>query len=247
MSRWLLIGVALGAYALGLAATAPATLIDSGLRQASDGRLRLTEARGTLWTGAGQIEMRDAHHRAAIARAISWRARPAQLLRGQLRYDIALDHAARSFPVTLSPRSVEFSDADISLPAGALALAVAKLAPLELTGELLLQVTRFTVARDTLQGNATLQWRAAGSALSRVTPLGDYEIRLEGDGAALRMSLRTLQGALQLEGRGSWTRGANPDFLGTARIAPQHQQQLAPLLRLIAVERGDGSFALQLK
>jgi len=32
-----------------------------------------------------------------------------------------------------------------------------------------------------------------------------------------------------------------------ARVRPQHQQQLVPLLRLIAVERGDGSFELQLK
>jgi hypothetical protein len=30
------------------------------------------------------------------------------------------------------------------------------------------------------------------------------------------------------------------------RVPPQHRQQPAPLLRLIAVARGDGSFELQL-
>ena len=67
------------------------------------------------------------------------------------------------------------------------------------------------------------------------------------DGAAVQASLRTLQGPLQLDGQGSWTSGRNPVFQGTARVPPQHQQQLAPLLRLIAVERGEGSFELQLK
>ena len=34
-----------------------ASLPDAGLQQLSEGRLRLAEARGTLWSGAGQIEM----------------------------------------------------------------------------------------------------------------------------------------------------------------------------------------------
>ena len=33
----------------------------------------------------------------------------------------------------------------------------------------------------------------------------------------------------------------------SAHFPPQHQQQLASLLRLIAVERGEGRFELQLK
>ena len=101
--------------------------------------------------------------------------------------------------------------------------------------------------RSAIQGNATLQWRGAGSAFTRVSPLGDYELRFEGEGAAVRASLRTLQGPLQLDGQGSWTSGGNPAFLGTARVPPQQRQQLAPLLRMIAVERGEGSFELQLK
>jgi hypothetical protein len=72
-------------------------------------------------------------------------------------------------------------------------------------------------------------------------------VRLEGEGPAVRATLHTLQGPLRLDGKGSRTHGDSPAFLAMARIPPQHQQQLAPLLRLIAVERGDGSFELQLK
>lgn len=244
--RWL-IGLALVAYALGLIATAPATLIDAGLRQASDGRVRLAEARGTVWSGSGQIELRDPAQRSGVARNIAWRLRPLQLLRGRLRYEVALDHAGKPFPVTLSVSRVELADADIGLPAAALALADARLSPLELTGDLMLHVERLALARDTVHGTATLQWRGAGSALARVSPLGDYEVRLQGDGAAARASLRTLQGPLQLDGGATWRSGSRPEFLGTARVPPQHQQQLSPLLRLIAVERGGGIFTLQLK
>ena len=247
MSRWRLIGFGLLAYALGLIAAAPATLIDAYLQQASAGGLRLAEASGTLWSGAGQIEIRDASRRAGIAKSIVWRVRPAYFLRGKLWFEVALDHAAQRFPVTVSLSQIEVADADINLPAAVLGLGVPKLAPLGLTGDMLLHIARLAFGRASIRGNATLQWRGAGSAFTRVSPLGDYELRFEGDGAAVQASLRTLQGPLQLEGQGSWASGRNPVFQGNARVPPQHQQQLAPLLRMIAVERGEGSFELLLK
>lgn len=246
MSRRQLIGLGLAAFALGLIATAPATLIDARLEQASAGALRLAEASGTLWSGTGQIEILDANRRGGIAKSIAWKIRPAYLLRGKLRYEVALDRAPRYFPVTITPSRIEVEDADIDLPAAALGLGVPKLAPLGLTGDMLLHIARLAFGRDSIQGNATLQWRGAGSAFTRVSPLGDYELRLDGDGATVRTSLRTLQGPLQLDGEGFWSAGHNPAFSASARIPPQYRQQLAPLLRMIAVERGDGSFMAQL-
>jgi general secretion pathway protein N len=247
VNRWRLIGVGLAAYALVLFAMAPATLIDARLAQTSAGALRLAEARGTLWSGTGQIEIRDANRDNGIAKSITWRFRPAYLLRGKLRYEVALDHAVQRFPVTVSMSQIEVVNADINLPAAALGLGIPKLAPLGLTGDMLLHISRLAFARGSVQGNATLQWRGAGSAFTRVSPLGDYELRLEGDGTAVRAALQTLQGPLQLDGQGAWSSGHNPIFQGNARVPPQHQQQLAPLLRMIAVERGAGRFDLLLK
>lgn len=247
MSRWRLIGLGLGAYAIGLIATAPASLIDSGLQRATENRLRLTDARGTLWSGTGQLEMRDWMQRTAVAKSIAWQVLPAYFLRGQFRCEVQLDHAAKHFPVTVSLAQIEVADADINLPAAALGLAEPKLAPLGLSGDVLLHVARLSLAPGAIQGNATLQWRGAGSAFTRVSPLGDYELRLEGEGAAARATLRTLQGPLQLDGQGSWKSGANPTFRGSARIAPEQRPQLAPLMRMIAVERGEGDFELELK
>lgn len=245
--RWKLPGIALGAYALGLIVMAPATLIDARLQRASEGRLRLAEAQGTLWSGSGQIEIRDASRRNGIAKSIAWRMLPAALLRGQLACEIELDQAARRFPVSISPWRAELANADINVPAVALGLAVPEWAPLGLTGEIRIHVANVSVGRGDMKGNVTLQWRAAGSAHSPVSPLGDYEMRLAGEGPAVRATLHTLQGPLQLEGQGSWANGRRPVFVATARMPPEFQQRLAPFLRLFAVERGDGSFELQLK
>jgi general secretion pathway protein N len=247
VNRWQLAGFALGAYALGLVAMAPASLVDSSLEQATDGRLRLTEARGTLWSATGQLEVRDRMQRTAVARSVAWRVLPLYFLRGQLRGEVVLDQAAKPFPLTLSPSQIELADADINLPAAALGVGEPKLAPLGLTGDVLLHVARLSLGRKAIEGSASLQWRGAGSAFTRVSPLGDYELRIEGAGATVRATLRTLQGPLQLDGQGSWTSGARPVFLGTARVAPEQRQQLAPLMRMIALERGDGTFELQLK
>ena len=246
MSRWQLLGAGLAVYVFGLLVTAPATLIDARLAQASSGALRLAQAGGTLWSGTGQIEILDPSRGSGITKGIAWRIRPAYLLRGKLRYDVTLDQAPQHFPVTISLSRIEIADADINLPAAALGLGVPKLAALGLTGDMQLHIARLALGRDSVQGNATLKWHDAGSAFTRVSPLGDYELRLDGDGTTVKASLHTLQGPLQLDGQGSWERGRNPVFQGTARVPPPQQQQLSPLLRMIAVDHGEGRFSLLL-
>lgn len=246
MKRRHLVAIGLFVYAVAVIATAPATLIDAGLRHASHGRLRLAEAQGTLWSGSGQIEVRDTGGRTGVAKSLAWRVVPESLLRGRLVCEVGLDQAAKRFPVTISLSRIEIANAEIDLPAAVLGLGVPKLAPLGLTGDVLLHVASLTIERKEMQGNATLQWRNAGSVLTPISPLGDYELRLDGEGATVHAYLRTIQGPLQIDGKGSWANGNHPVFLATARVPAQHQQQLAPLLRLIAVERGEGSFELQL-
>jgi general secretion pathway protein N len=158
--------------------------------------------------------------------------------------EVELDHAARPFPVTLSLSRIEIADAGISVPAAALGLGMPRIAPLRLTGDVRVDIPRLSVERGRMDGAATLKWRAAGSALTPISPLGDYEVHFKAVGSAVHAALRTLEGPLQLEGKGTWTNGAPPSFLVTARVPAQHREQLAPLLGLIAVERGAGRFEL---
>ena len=242
--RWAAPVVGLGAYAAALIALAPATLIDARLERASGGRLRLAEAQGSMWSGAGWIEIRSADGRSGVAEHLAWRVLPESLLRARLVAEVELEQAARPFPLTLSLSGVEIADASIQLPAAALGLGMPRLASIRLTGEVLVDIPHLSFERGRLDGDATLQWRAAGSALTPISPLGDYEVQFKAAGPAVHAALRTLEGPLQLEGKGTWSNGAPPSFLVTALVPPQHREQLAPLLGLIAVERGAGRFEL---
>jgi general secretion pathway protein N len=242
--RWRLFAAGAGAYAIALVITAPATLVDAGLRDVSDGRLRLCEAQGTLWSGAGQLEIFDAGRRGGITKSIVWRLQAASLLRGHLVYEVELDLAAKAFPVTLSLSRVEVADADIKLPAGVLGLAVPRLAPLGLAGDVQIHVANLSVARDSVDGHATLQWRAAGSALTPVSPLGEYAMDFNAVGSGVHAVLRTLKGPLQINGKGEWSQGTAPSFFASASVPASLQDQLAPFLNLIAIEKGAGSFEI---
>lgn len=247
MRRRGLVAAGFGLYAAALIAQAPATLVDNGLQRASNGRLRLTQAEGTIWSGAGLIEIRDAGSRNAIARKAAWRVLPESLWRARLVCQVQLEGAARHFPVAASLSKVDIGGVDLSLPAEALALAEPRLKPLRLSGEVLLQTSNLSIGRHGMLGNLTLQWRDAGSAFSPVSPLGSYELKLEGRGNTVSALLATLQGPVQLDGSGTWATGRKPDFLATVRVAPENREQLSPLLRLISVQRDEGTFELQLK
>jgi general secretion pathway protein N len=238
--RWLAFGFV--AFAVALVALAPATLIDARLARVSDGRLRLAEAKGSLWSGTGWIEIRDADGRAGVAKRLAWRVRPQSLLRGRLVAEVELDRSAKPFPVTISLSRIEIQDAGINLPAAALGLGMPKLAPFRLTGDVLVNIPHLALERGRMDGDATLQWRAAGSALTPVSPLGAYEVHFKAVGPAVHAALRTLEGPVELEGKGSWSNGERPNFFATAHVPGQHQEQLAPLLRMVAVERGAGIF-----
>ncbi len=240
--RWIMPAWGFGAFAAALIVLAPATLIDARLESASDGRLRLASAEGTLWSGAGWIEIRDAEGRAGVARRLAWRVLPVSLLRARLVAEVGLDQAAKPFPVTISLSRIEIAGAGIKLPAAALGLGMPRLAPLRLTGDVLVDIPHLSLERGRVHGDATLQWRAAGSALTPVSPLGDYEVRFKAVGPAVYATLSTLEGPLQLDGKATWSNGAPPSFLATARVPAQQQEQLLPLFHLIAVERSAGSF-----
>ena len=243
--RWPVPAFGLGVYAAALVALAPASLIDSRLERASSGRLRLAEAQGSLWAGSGWIEVREAGGRSGIAQRVAWRVLPESLLRARLLAEIRLERADKPFSLAVSFSQIEIAGAGVDLPAAALGLGMPKLAPFRLTGEVRLDIPRMSMERGRTDGDATLRWRAAGSALTPISPLGEYEVHFKAVGAAVHAELRTLSGPLQLDGKGAWANGAAPSFLATARVPPQHQEQLSPLFRLIAIERGAGIFELQ--
>lgn len=246
-TRWLVLAAGLGIYAAALLATAPATLADLGLRQASHGRMRLAGAQGTLWSGSASIEVRDAGARTVLSKPVAWDFRPAPALRGRLAYELVLEPGSPPASLIVSWSRIELAHAELGVPAATLGLASPVLSALDLTGVVRFDVPDLAIERGNARGNATLRWQAAGSARSPVFPLGDYEMRVEAKGAQGMATLQTLKGPLQLRGQGSWGNGRAPAFATVAQVPSELREQLSPFLRLIAVERGDGRFELKLR
>ena len=234
------------AFVLCLTALAPATLFDSILLRASRGGVRVAEAQGTVWSGAGRLEVRDAAGSRGVGTAVFWSFKPQSLLHGRLGFEVGIGAAAKPFLLTLSPFRIELADAQFTLPAAAIGVALPKLALLDPSGDLQVGVARLTLADGVILGDALVEWHDAGSSLTEVAPLGDYALRVEGRVDALSAVLTTVNGPLQLDGKASFGRRGAPLLVATARVEKKYQPQLAPLLRLIGVERPDGSFDLQL-
>jgi general secretion pathway protein N len=247
MTRSSLIAIGFGAYVFALIVIAPATIVDAGLSYASNGRLRLAEARGTLWSGSGLIEIRDLDGQSRVVKNLAWRFRLDAALRGLFTYEVEFGYGYTPFPVTIFWSRIELKNADIQLPAAALGIGIPKLAAMELAGDLNLHIASLSLGRSATLGSATVQWLAAGSTLSPISPFGNYELRLNGNGSTVHATLHTLQGPLQLDGQGSWASGHSPVFSVLAHAPPPFQQRFEPFLRLISIERDAGRFELQLK
>jgi general secretion pathway protein N len=246
-THWRLLALGVGVYAVALLAMAPATLADFGLRQASEGRMRLAGARGTLWSGSGHVEVRDALGRTALSKPLGWQLRPSHALHGEIAYELVLEPGSPPAWLVASWGKIELANARLGMPAAALGLASPTVDALELTGAVRVEVPSLAIEDGGARGNAVLHWRSAGSARSPVFPLGDYEVRVEAKGAEAVATLTTLRGPLQLRGEGAWGNGRAPVIATVAEVPGELREQLAPFLRLIAVERGEGRFELQLK
>jgi general secretion pathway protein N len=241
--RWAWI-LGLGVFPVAAIVLAPATLIDARLEQASHGRLRVAEAQGSVWSGAGWIEAREAQGGAGVARRVAWQVLPWPLLRGQLVAEVGIDAAAKPFVMTMTLAGIDIADFRASVPASVLGLAMPRLAPLRLSGDVLLDIPRLSFRQRGMSGDAMLEWRSAGSALTPVSPLGEYEVRFRAEGAGVHAELRTLKGPVRLAGDGTWSKGRTPSYVVTARVPAQERERLSPLFRLIAVQRGEGIFEL---
>jgi general secretion pathway protein N len=235
------------AYSLVLVFTAPATLVDAAVRRASDGMLRVAEAQGSIWSGAGQLELLDKQRHTGIAKGVSWHLLPGSLWGGRPVYEIQLADAATPARMTMSPSRVDLANVVVELPAGAIVLATPKLMPAQLTGDMSISASDVAIDRNGVRGSVTLRWHNAGSALTPVAPLGEYELQIVSEPTGTHATLRTLKGPLELTGEGSWLRPNPPVFSTMARVPPQYLEQIAPVLRLIGSEIGNGTFRLALR
>ncbi|HEX6016717.1 MAG TPA: type II secretion system protein N [Burkholderiaceae bacterium] len=251
-TRWAVWGAVLGTLA-GVVAFAPASWLAGAVARATDQRLLLADAKGSVWSGDAQLVLaggagsRDA---AALPGRLRWQIRPR--LNG---LELTLEQACcidREWVIRF--RLVGLGRYQVLLPARPQALGhwpAAWLAglgtpfnTLQLGGTLRLTSNGMTL--ESVQGH----WRVIGSIdadllgvssrLSTLDTLGSYRMSVRGgasstDPAAL--NLETLDGALRLSGSGQWT-GFRVRFRGEASAAEGQEAALNNLLNIIGRRQG---------
>lgn len=246
--RWALLGGLLGGL-LALSVFAPARWLASGLASATDGRLQLVNARGTVWNGTSGVVFSSGASGAesiSLPGALAWTLRPGW---GTVNASLDLPCCAAK-PLLLKARphldgvQLDWGDGTSRWPAAMLAGFGAPWNTLKPEGTLELSTQAFTMqmqrAQLALSGRATLDATDISSSLSTLRPMGSYRITIEG-GPAPTLLLTTREGSLQLNGNGRWN-GRAMRFDGEASAAPGREDALSNLLNIIG--RRDGARSL---
>jgi general secretion pathway protein N len=251
-ARWGLAGATLGALA-GTLAFAPAAWLARGVASATQQRLLLADARGTVWSGsavavlAGGQDSRDA---AALPGRLRWQAAwRGSALELRASDDCCIDGSLtlRVQPgwsrlrLTLAPGAPSIGQ----WPAAWLAGLGTPWNTLQLGGAVRLASPGLAVesvaGRWRLDGRAEVELVGLSSRLSTLDALGSYRVTLSGDAAAggpPRIDVVTLAGALRLSGSGTFGPGGLR-FRGEARAGAGDETALANLLNIIG--RRDGA------
>ncbi|HEY6353650.1 MAG TPA: type II secretion system protein N [Burkholderiaceae bacterium] len=250
-TRWALWGAVIGTL-VGVVVFAPASWLASAVARATDQRLLLADAKGSVWSGDAQLLLtggagsRDA---AALPGRLRWQIRPR--VNG---FDLALNQACCLDREWVIQFKVGFGRYQVLLPARPQALGhwpAAWLAglgtpfnTLQLGGTLLLTSNGMTL--ESVQGS----WRMIGSInadllgvssrLSTLDTLGSYRFSVRGGATSAdpaTLNLETLEGGLRLSGSGQWT-GFRARFRGEASAAEGQEAALNNLLNIIGRRQG---------
>lgn len=234
----------------------PARWLAPWLEQASQGRLTLGEAEGTLWQGSAFLaaaEAADAAWTPLFAGRFSWTVSP-RILLGQLEIQLS-NPASFSAPLRISNqgRTITVAPGTVRLAASRLTALGAPFNTLKPEGELSLswqplQLT-WRDGRISGLGQLTLALDEMASRLSPVRPLGDYRVLLDWQGERAGLALHTVHGPMLLAGQGNVAQG-RVQFSGTARAEAGQDGRLDNFLNLLGrswYDHGQLIIALEFK
>ncbi|MGE8657241.1 MAG: type II secretion system protein N [Achromobacter sp.] len=209
-------GLALAAAAsaaIAAAAVLPARWLLAGLPH--DTPVTLADASGTIWNGRAWIALGPPGARRVLAQPLRWQWHWSSLT-------LELSHPWLQGPLRAAPgwNGVSLSAQSLRLPAAVLSALGAPWNTLAPEGQLDIswQALRLGGALPDAP-LAELRWRDAATALSPLTPIGAYVLRVRGNGrAGATLTLGTESGPLAVSGQGSITaRGVR--FQGQASFA----------------------------
>ena len=245
MKRLLMVGLLVLVFFSAYLVMLPATWMDALLQSASQDSLALTGAKGTVWRGEGSLQALLPTGEAITLVPLSWNIDTAELL--ALKVHIKAQSTRDNKPVlnaTFGPGETFVQEAKLDVPAALLGVLSPTLRAAALSGRIALHVDELRFDSSHAAGKAQAYWNGAGSSLSRIRPLGNYLLDLNGMGSGINMRLSTIGGPLTLAGSGSWIPGKRPDIRVMATPEEAVRQELAPLLRMMGHETSPGTYRI---
>ena len=253
MLRWIgyalvvLVTVAIATFVL-----APAQWMSALVRNATQGRVELAEARGSFWRGDATLVLASSAApgslRASLPERLTWQLSPLTLLTGAI--DLTLAHpSALTQPLhlraTLDGR-IDAGPTTLRLPASLLIGLGAPWNTVRPGGVVSVTWDRLAIEPRRFQGNITAEWQFASSNLTPVSPFGHYRLLTNGVFPGTQLNLLTISGPLELTGSGTIAEGGRLRFQGIARALPGTdpaiKTQLTGLISLLG--RRDGESAI---
>jgi general secretion pathway protein N len=243
MKRLLMAGLLLLTFVSTYLVMLPATWMDALLQRASQGTFAMTGTSGTLWRGEGSLQALLPTGEAVTLVPVSWNIDTAELL--ALKLHLKAQSARDSKPVLNATQGLAetyVQEAKLDLPAALLGILSPTLRAAGLSGQIALHVNDVRIDGSHAAGKAQAYWKGAGSSLSRIRPLGNYLLDVNGQGKGMDFHLSTIGGPLTLTGSGGWIPGKRPDIRVTAKPEENARQDLAPLLRMLGHETSPGLY-----
>ncbi|MEY2717951.1 MAG: hypothetical protein RL539_983 [Pseudomonadota bacterium] len=231
---------------------APASWMDELAARATQDRLRLAQASGTLWQGQASVMLRldgsEATERGkarpgglVLPHALQWRINPFALLAGGSALELNMQGLDR-------PLRLAWRDQVLQVPAGQLDLPRLDFAALgsawnslQPSARLQLRWTELLIAADSKStqssaGRVNVAINDLAARISPVQPLGSYDWQLD-LGRIKRWELRTLDGVLDLRAVPEAGRGIRIE----ARPKAAEETRLRPLLSLMGTREAEAT------
>jgi type II secretion system (T2SS) protein N len=249
MRAWLAAAAGALLLTIAIAITAPASLLDSRLAEATDGRMRIAGAMGTVWNGSGDLVLLPRGTR----RPLAWHIDAWPLLTGEVRGTVAMDGSAAQhaeFAYGRGRAALRGFDAD--LPMDTLLQSAGVPAALgSAGGNLGAHVERFAQTPGALDADLSLRWQDA--SVPAPTPgvrlaLGDIKLELRGSGPEIGGPLSNRGGDVEIAGRVTLDATLASRLDATIRPRPgidrDHADALATALALIGAPDGQGGYRI---
>lgn len=224
--------------------TLPAYWADWLLQRAAPETVRIQNATGSIWNGAGNLSVRSLGQELLQTR-IAWSVQPWWLATGKLQLRVSGQDPATPLQATVRVgyRYLSMHSVDATLPASlaaALHPAVALVAP---TGRLQIITDETILTPAGLQGRLQVTWLGAGAGMGGLNELGDYRLAVNGRGADAELRVETLRGDVSVSAQGQWlTQGEGLLRLSGNVVPGSREQNLRPLLAMANIQNNNGQY-----